>query len=48
MDEAEFSKFHSSVKRGDIVGIRGFPGLLCYISQLTCYAVNTFTKEKKD
>ncbi|KAF3453300.1 hypothetical protein FNV43_RR03740 [Rhamnella rubrinervis] len=26
MDEAEFSKFHSSVKRGDIVGITGFPG----------------------
>lgn len=26
MNEAEFSKFHSSVKRGDIVGITGFPG----------------------
>ncbi|GFY98693.1 lysyl-tRNA synthetase 1 [Actinidia rufa] len=26
MDEAEFSKFHSSVKRGDIVGIIGYPG----------------------
>ncbi|KAH7542422.1 hypothetical protein FEM48_Zijuj02G0071900 [Ziziphus jujuba var. spinosa] len=26
LDEAEFSKFHSSVKRGDIVGITGFPG----------------------
>ncbi|PON34533.1 Lysine-tRNA ligase, class II [Parasponia andersonii] len=26
MDEAEFSKFHSSVKRGDIVGVTGFPG----------------------
>ncbi|XP_054804919.1 lysine--tRNA ligase, cytoplasmic [Prosopis cineraria] len=26
MDEAEFSKFHSNVKRGDIVGITGFPG----------------------
>ncbi|KAJ0089474.1 hypothetical protein Patl1_14232 [Pistacia atlantica] len=25
MDEAEFSKFHSSVKRGDIVGVTGFP-----------------------
>ncbi|XP_065881397.1 lysine--tRNA ligase, cytoplasmic isoform X2 [Euphorbia lathyris] len=26
MDEAEFSSFHSSVKRGDIVGLTGFPG----------------------
>ncbi|CAH1449414.1 unnamed protein product [Lactuca virosa] len=26
LDEAEFSKYHSSVKRGDIVGIVGFPG----------------------
>lgn len=26
MDEANFSKFHASVKRGDIVGITGFPG----------------------
>ncbi|KAM7477640.1 hypothetical protein LguiA_025853 [Lonicera macranthoides] len=26
LDEAEFSKFHSGVKRGDIVGIKGFPG----------------------
>ncbi|KAJ8751089.1 hypothetical protein K2173_016270 [Erythroxylum novogranatense] len=26
MEEAEFSKFHSHVKRGDIVGITGFPG----------------------
>ncbi|KAL5836337.1 hypothetical protein ACOSQ4_015834 [Xanthoceras sorbifolium] len=26
MDEVEFSKFHSSVKRGDIVGLTGFPG----------------------
>ncbi|GFZ13757.1 lysyl-tRNA synthetase 1 [Actinidia rufa] len=26
MDEAEFSKFHSAVKRGDIVGIIGYPG----------------------
>ncbi|XP_030510203.1 lysine--tRNA ligase, cytoplasmic isoform X1 [Cannabis sativa] len=26
MDEAEFSRFHSSVKRGDIVGVSGFPG----------------------
>ena len=23
----EFTRFHSSVKRGDIVGIVGFPGL---------------------
>ncbi|KAJ9159831.1 hypothetical protein P3X46_025295 [Hevea brasiliensis] len=26
MDEGEFSRFHSSVKRGDIVGVIGFPG----------------------
>ncbi|XWS09407.1 hypothetical protein CRYUN_Cryun40dG0082600 [Craigia yunnanensis] len=26
LDEAEFAKFHSSVKRGDIVGVTGFPG----------------------
>lgn len=30
MDEVEFSKFHASVKRGDIVGVTGFPGLGCY------------------
>ncbi|KAI4335402.1 hypothetical protein L6164_014047 [Bauhinia variegata] len=26
LDEAEFSKFHANVKRGDIVGVTGFPG----------------------
>ncbi|XXG60785.1 hypothetical protein AAC387_Pa04g2612 [Persea americana] len=26
LDEAEFSRFHSGVKRGDIVGVSGFPG----------------------
>ncbi|KAL7246488.1 hypothetical protein ACSBR2_001558 [Camellia fascicularis] len=26
LDEAEFSKFHSGVKRGDIVGVVGYPG----------------------
>lgn len=26
MDEAEFTRFHSGVKRGDIVGVTGFPG----------------------
>ncbi|XP_043715563.1 lysine--tRNA ligase, cytoplasmic-like [Telopea speciosissima] len=26
MDEAEFSRFHSGVKHGDIVGVSGFPG----------------------
>ncbi|PPE02909.1 hypothetical protein GOBAR_DD00069 [Gossypium barbadense] len=26
LDEAEFAKFHSTVKRGDIVGVTGFPG----------------------
>ncbi|KAE9462422.1 hypothetical protein C3L33_05673, partial [Rhododendron williamsianum] len=32
MDETEFSKFHSSVKRGDVVGVIGYPGL----EHLTC------------
>lgn len=27
MEEAEFYKLHSGVKRGDIVGVTGFPGL---------------------
>ncbi|KAJ8445755.1 hypothetical protein Cgig2_026082 [Carnegiea gigantea] len=26
LDEAEFSRFHASVKRGDVVGVTGFPG----------------------
>ncbi|GAB4850813.1 hypothetical protein Ancab_030113 [Ancistrocladus abbreviatus] len=26
LDEDDFSKFHASVKRGDIVGVTGFPG----------------------
>ncbi|XP_031504843.1 lysine--tRNA ligase isoform X2 [Nymphaea colorata] len=26
LEESEFSKYHASVKRGDIVGITGFPG----------------------
>ncbi|KAG2305839.1 hypothetical protein Bca52824_025587 [Brassica carinata] len=26
LDEAEFSKLHANVKRGDIVGVTGFPG----------------------
>lgn len=26
LDEVEFSRFHSGVKRGDIVGICGHPG----------------------
>ncbi|MQL72469.1 hypothetical protein Taro_004803 [Colocasia esculenta] len=26
MDEAEFSRYHSAVKRGDVVGICGYPG----------------------
>ncbi|XP_061360422.1 lysine--tRNA ligase [Gastrolobium bilobum] len=26
LDEAEFTKLHSNVKRGDIVGVTGFPG----------------------
>ncbi|KMT15777.1 hypothetical protein BVRB_3g057520 [Beta vulgaris subsp. vulgaris] len=26
LDEVEFSKFHASVKRGDIVGVTGYPG----------------------
>ncbi|KAJ6372370.1 hypothetical protein OIU76_026790 [Salix suchowensis] len=28
LDEVEFSKLHSSVKHGDIVGVTGFPGLV--------------------
>jgi len=31
LNEAGFDKVHSNVKRGDIVGITGFPGLWCYI-----------------
>ena len=27
MDEAKFSRFHSGVKRGDIVGVTSFPSL---------------------
>uniref|UniRef100_A0A803KTH3 Lysine--tRNA ligase n=1 Tax=Chenopodium quinoa TaxID=63459 RepID=A0A803KTH3_CHEQI len=34
LDEAEFSKFHASVKRGDIVGVTGFP-VLPYIYELS-------------
>lgn len=30
MDEAEFSKLHAGVKRGDIVGIIGIPGPGCF------------------
>lgn len=26
LDEAEFSRFHATVKRGDIVGVTGYPG----------------------
>ncbi|KAG7601384.1 Aminoacyl-tRNA synthetase class II (D/K/N) [Arabidopsis thaliana x Arabidopsis arenosa] len=26
LDEAEFARFHANVKRGDIVGVTGFPG----------------------
>ncbi|CAL9080974.1 unnamed protein product [Musa textilis] len=26
MDEVEFAKYHSGVKRGDVVGICGYPG----------------------
>ncbi|KAM7481053.1 hypothetical protein LguiB_005636 [Lonicera macranthoides] len=33
LDEAEFAKFHSGVKHGDIVGIKGFLGM---IKELTC------------
>lgn len=31
LDEAEFSKLHANAKRGDIVGVTGFPGL-CSLS----------------
>lgn len=32
MDEDEFARFHSSVKRGDIVGVCGFPGMFSLIT----------------
>ncbi|KAK6146849.1 hypothetical protein DH2020_020718 [Rehmannia glutinosa] len=35
LDEEEFTRFHSSVKRGDIVGIIGFPGSWLYGEQTT-------------
>lgn len=38
MDENEFCKYHSGVKRGDIVGICGFPGL--YTSILVGYMMD--------
>ncbi|KAG5555427.1 hypothetical protein RHGRI_012833 [Rhododendron griersonianum] len=28
MDNTEFSKFHSSIKRGDVVGVIGYPGYM--------------------
>lgn len=31
MDEVEFAKYHSGVKRGDIVGICGYPGWYHFI-----------------
>lgn len=40
LDEAEFSKLHSSVKRGDIVGVTGFPGLVWYKCWLICLTLN--------
>lgn len=30
LSEAEFAKFHGGVKRGDIVGVVGFPGMRCF------------------
>ena len=39
MNEEEFSRFHSTVKRGDIVGVKGFPGLWCYYNWVV---TNTF------
>lgn len=30
LDEAEFSELHSTVKRGDIVGVVGIPGWDCF------------------
>ncbi|KAJ8767495.1 hypothetical protein K2173_017539 [Erythroxylum novogranatense] len=37
MKEAQFSKFHSHVKRGDIVGITGFPCLVHYKRELSIF-----------
>ncbi|KAF7145981.1 hypothetical protein RHSIM_Rhsim04G0222500 [Rhododendron simsii] len=32
LDKAEFSKLHSGVKRGDVVGVIGYPGLeFCWL-----------------
>ena len=39
LNEEEFSRFHSTVKRGDIVGVKGFPGLWCYYNWVV---TNTF------
>ncbi|KAJ6746335.1 LYSINE--TRNA LIGASE, partial [Salix koriyanagi] len=35
-NEVEFSKLHSSVKRGDIVGVTGFPAALVSMDMHTC------------
>ena len=37
LDEAEFSKLHANAKRGDIVGVTGFPGL-CSLSMFFYYS----------
>lgn len=41
MDEVEFSKFHSSVKRGDIVGVTGFPGWMLKLLINSHYRFNS-------
>ncbi|KAI8020782.1 hypothetical protein LOK49_LG03G03821 [Camellia lanceoleosa] len=37
LDEAEFSKFHSGVKRGDIVGVIGYPEALNMLSLVSLF-----------
>jgi len=42
LNQAGFDKLHSNVKRGDIVGITGFPGLWCYITSRTLIILFNF------
>lgn len=38
MDETEFTRYHSNVKRGDIVGICGYPGNTYHITSFFLFA----------
>lgn len=48
MDDAEFSRLHSNVKRGDIVGISGFPGLVVATQLLHFFCQLLFTFDAWD